>query len=221
MTNLEKINENYKVILDNNHETCVLINNHKLRFIKSAHKYFVDSVEVPSVSLIMKYILEDIYKDIDDKIIKKASKRGEVLHYEIENYEKTGLKGFSEEFNNYLKVKEELNLNVLKSELFVLFCNGDVPLFAGRIDLACELDNKLGLIDIKRTFDLHLDRVGLQLNLYKLAFEQSFSLKLDFISCLRLRESIKEFTNIKIETLDTIEKIDNYRLRNVKNCDLR
>lgn len=221
MTNLEKINENYKVILDNNHETCVLINNHKLRFIKSAHKYFVDSVEVPSVSLIMKYILEDIYKDIDDKIIKKASKRGEVLHYEIENYEKTGLKGFSEEFNNYLSVKEELKLNVLKSELFVLFCNGDVPLFAGRIDLACELDNKLGLIDIKRTFDLHLDRVGLQLNLYKLAFEQSFSLKLDFISCLRLRESIKEFTNIKIETLDTIEKIDNYRLRNVKNCDLR
>lgn len=219
MTNLEKINNNYKVILDNNHETCVLINNHKLRFIKNAHKYFIDGIEVPSVNLIMKYILEDIYKDIDNKIIKKASKRGEVLHYEIENYEKTGIKGFSEEFNNYLAIKEEMNLNVLKSEIFVIFCNGQVPLFAGRVDLVYEENNKLGLIDIKRTFDLHLDRVGLQLNLYKLAFEQSFSLKLDNISCLRLRESIKEFTNIKIDTLDTIEKIDNYRLRNVNKSE--
>lgn len=221
MSNLDIINNNYKVILDNNHETCVLINNHKLRFIKSAHKYFIDSIEVPSVNTIMKYILEDIYADIDQKIIKKASKRGEVLHYEIENYEKTGLKGFSEEFNNYLNLKEELNLNVLKSEIFVIFCNGEVPLFAGRIDLVYEQDGKLGLIDIKRTFDLHLDRVGLQLNLYKLAFEQSFSLKLDNICCMRLRESIKEFTNIKIDTLDTIEKIDNYRLRNVKNCETK
>lgn len=220
MTNIEQINQNYKVVLDNSHETCVNINNHRLRFIKNAHKYFIDGIEVPSVNQIMKYILEDIYKDIDDSIIKKASKRGEVMHFEIENYEKTGIKGITEEFNNYLKVKEELNLKVLKSELFVIFLNGDAPLFAGRVDIVYESDQKLGLIDLKRTYDLHLDRVGLQLNLYKLAFEQSFNLKLDNIACLRLRESIKEFTNIKIDTLDTIEKIDKYRLRKVNNHDL-
>ena len=212
----DKINSNYKIILYNNHETIVNINNHKLRFIKNAHKYFIDSYEVPSVSSIMKYMLPDIYKDIDSKIIKVASNRGDVMHYEIENFEHNGIKGFTEEFKNYLSLKEELNIKTVENELFVIYVNGEVPMFAGRLDLVYERDNKLGILDFKRTRDYHEDRVSMQLNLYRLAFMQSFGLEVSELACMRLRDFLKDFIEVKIDMLKTIDAIDNYKMRKVK-----
>jgi hypothetical protein len=210
------IDSKYKVLLDNNHETMININNHILRFIKSSHKYFIDGVEVPPVSQIIKYNLLDIYKDIDKKIINIASQRGEFLHLEIENYEKNNILGYSNEFKNYLKIKEKYHINSIKNELFIIYMNGNVPFFAGRLDLLYSRDDKIGILDFKRTRDFHEDRVRLQLNLYKMAFTQSFGIDLNELACIRLREEIKEFIPIKIDMLESIDAIDSYKMRKNK-----
>lgn len=212
----DEILSKYKILIDNNHETLVSINNHKLRFIKNAHKYFIDGIEVPPVSAIMKHVLPNVYENIDEKIINVASKRGEMMHYEIENYEKNGISGYSTEFKNYLNLKEENNIKSIMNELFIIYFNGSVPMFAGRLDLVYERDNKLGILDFKRTRDFYLDRVSLQLNLYRLAFNQSFGLDINELACMRLREYLKEFIIIKNDTMLAIEAIDKYKTRNVK-----
>jgi hypothetical protein len=91
--------------------------------------------------------------------------------------------------------------------------NGNVPFFAGRLDLLYSRDNKLGILDFKRTRDFYEDRVRLQLNLYKMAFTQSFGIDINELACIRLREEIKEFIPIKIDMLESIDAIDSYKMR--------
>lgn len=193
-----KINAKIKILYDNNHEIHLKINNHDFRYIKNSHSYIIDGFNVLSVSQLIKRTNPDLYKDVDKKILDKGGRRGQVIHEEIEYYEKTGLKGFTSEFNSYLELKEELNIKSLANELFIIICNSlNEPILAGRLDMAYFRDNKVGIMEFKRTAMLYKDNATLQLNLYAYGFKETYGIDIDELSVMRLRDNFKEFIEIE------------------------
>lgn len=196
------IKSKYKVLKDTNKEILVNINGHKLRYLRGSHKYIVDGYETLSVTDIVKRTNPDLYKDVDKKYLKIGSRKGDALHDSIYYYEKSGNCGFSDEFKSYLSLKEEYFINTIENELFVLICNTkNEPLCAGRLDMLYIRENMLGILEFKRTCELYLDNVSLQLNLYRYGFIQTYGLNIDDLLCFRLRDSLKEVTNIKIDSV--------------------
>ena len=59
----------------------------------------------------------------------------------------------------------------------------------------------LGILEFKRTYELYLDNVSLQLNLYRYGFTQTYGIDISELLCFRLRDSLKEVTNIKIDSV--------------------
>ena len=196
------IKSKYKVLKETNKEILILINGHRLRYLKDSHKYIVDGYETASVTDIVKRTNPDLYKDVDKKYLNIGSRRGNALHDSIYYYESTGNKGFSDEFKSYLELKEEYNIKSLENELFVLICNTkNEPLCAGRLDMLYIKNDLLGILEFKRTYELYLDNVSLQLNLYRYGFTQTYGIDISELLCFRLRDSLKEVTNIKIDSM--------------------
>jgi len=198
------INSKCKIIKDDNRETDVLINGHHLRYIKNGHKYIVDGYETLSVTQLIKRTNPFLYKGVDKTILDKGSRRGDRMHEAIEYYERTGQKGFSDEFNGYLYLKDKYKIEAVCNELFVLICNNkNEPLCAGRLDMLYYENNdtdNLGICDFKRTYELYIDNVTLQLNLYKYGFEQTYGIKISKLMCMRLRDMLRECVSIKVDT---------------------
>ncbi|MCR5786587.1 MAG: hypothetical protein K6G28_02650 [Acholeplasmatales bacterium] len=193
-----KINSNIKVLYDNNKEYHARIGNHDFRYIKNSHSYIIDGFNVLSVSHLIRRINPDLYKDVDKKILNKAGRRGSIVHEEIEYYEKTGLKGFTEEFSSYLSLKEELNIKSLGNEIFIIICNtNNEPILAGRLDMVYLRDNLIGIMDFKRTVELYKDNVTLQLNLYAYGFKETYGIDINELAVMRLRDNFKEFVQIE------------------------
>lgn len=199
---LDIINSKYKVIKDTTRETLVLINGHKLRYIKDAHKYIVDGYETISVTDLIKRTNPNLYDGVNKKYLNIGSRRGNSLHESINYYEATGNEGFSDEFKSYLKLKEEYKIESIYNELYILIVNtkGE-PLCAGRLDMLFLAENSLGILEFKRTCELYLDNVTLQLNLYRYGFIQTYGINIDNLLCFRLRDSLKESTVIKIDNV--------------------
>ncbi len=196
------IKSKYKVLKDTNKELLILINGHKLRYLRDAHKYIVDGYETPSVTDIVKRTNPDLYKDVDKKYLNIGSRRGNALHDSICYYESTGNEGFSDEFKSYLKLKEEYSIKSIENELFILICNTkNEPLCAGRLDMLYKRDDLIGILEFKRTYELYLDNVSLQLNLYRYGFTQTYGIEINDLLCFRLRDSLSEVTNIKIDSV--------------------
>lgn len=195
------IKSKYKILKDTNRETVILINGHTLRFIKDAHKYIVDGYETISVTQLIKRTNPDLYKDVPKEYLDIAARRGKALHDSIEYYETSGVEGFSNEFRHYLELKKKLELTSIVNELFILICNNkNEPICAGRLDmLYLNKDKKLGIVDFKRTVELYLDNVTLQLNLYRYGFIQTYGVNIDELLVMRLRDDLKESTYIKVD----------------------
>ncbi len=207
---LSLIKSKYKVIRETNTEINVLINGHNLRYIKQSHKYIVDGYNTLSVSELIKRTNPDLYKGVDKSFLKKGGHRGDIMHEQIAYYEATGNISFSTEFKNYLSLKERNNMETIDSEMFVLICNtNNEPLCAGRLDLFYinKLTNQLGICEFKRTAELYMDNVTLQLNLYAYGLYQSFGINVDNLICMRLRNELNEIVPIKLDKQIAIDAI--------------
>jgi len=104
--------------------TSYSIRGHLVVFREDSHEYYVDGVKVPSVTgLLERYSrlhgLDD-YSDIPEDVLRRAAARGTALHKEIEEYEKLGVRGSSEEFSSYLPLKIRHGVKVESSELYRL-----------------------------------------------------------------------------------------------------
>lgn len=180
------------------------INDHHIVYIEESHKYYVDGKEVPSVSDILrkqsfKYGFDDYYR-VDRNTLNKAASKGTLMHKIIQDYEETGVCDYSsQELQNYIEVKKQEKIACLKNEVIVLYCSKDnEPLFCGRVDMVVLKNNELGILDLKRTNKFYLDKYTLQLNLYRIAYMQSYRENITFLYCLRLRETIKDFRRIYV-----------------------
>lgn len=196
-----------------------VINGHTLEFMENTHTYICDGVIVPCVSDILAYKFND-YKGVSQEVLNKASQLGTILHRSIECFEQQGIKSDLKEFKNYLFLKKQFKFENIANELPVLYEKGGRVLFVGTLDQIITIDGKLGINDFKRVSAPNKNKIAYQLNLYKMAYEQSYGKKIEFLSFTHLREDVRKFHELPINekaTEDLLSEFIEWSENNV--CD--
>jgi hypothetical protein len=185
------------------------INNHTIEFIEEQHIYLVDGVIVPCVSNILAYKFND-YSGVSREILQRASEKGTELHKAIEDFEQQGIKSDLKEFKNYLFLKKQFKFENIANELPVLYEKGGRVLFVGTLDQIITIDGKLGINDFKRVSAPNKNKIAYQLNLYKMAYEQSYGKKIEFLSFTHLREDVRKFHELPINEKATEDLLSEF-----------
>ena len=60
------------------------------------------------------------------------------------------------------------------------------------------LDDQVGIADIKRTSALDKNYLAYQLNLYRIAYRQTYGIEADFLRGIHLREDTRKFVPIPV-----------------------
>ena len=186
------------------------INGRTLEFDEESHIYLCDGVIVPSVTTILKAFFDD-YQCVSRTVLEQASARGTELHEAIEIYEKTGQESDLREFKNYLFLKNHFGIKNISNELPVIYEESGKVIFAGRLDQIIEIDGKLGINDFKRVSAPNKEKIAYQLNLYKLAYEQSYHKQINSLSFMQLREDVRKFTPLPINEQSTRNLLKQYQ----------
>ena len=185
------------------------INGHTIEFIEEQHLYLVDGVLTPCVSNILAYKFND-YGAVSKEILQRASERGTELHEAIESYERDGTTNELTEFKNYLFLKKHHRFTNIANEVPVIYERDGTVLYVGTLDQIIELDGKLGINDFKRVSAPNKQKIAYQLNLYKLAYEQSYNKKIDFLSYTHLRETVRKFNPLPINEEVTLNLLNEF-----------
>ena len=193
------------------------INGHILEFIPETHQYLVDGVLVPCVSNILAYKFND-YAGVSREVLNRASEKGTELHKAIEDFEKEGKESDLKELKNYLFLKRQYGFENIANEVPVLYENGGKVLFVGTLDQVIKLNGKLGINDFKRVSAPNKEKIAYQLNLYKMAYEQSYKQKIEFLSFTHLREDVRKFRHLPINEEMTIELLNEFLEKEQQEC---
>ncbi len=177
------------------------INDCEVLFDPIKHEYTVDGVTVVSVSKIVDALLPKNYKRIDPEILRIAAEKGTELHDMIERYETTGEKTKHVEMQSYLAVKAQHQFEVIENEKIVLIYDHGQVVAAGRFDMIVKSPfiRGFGIVDVKRMAHLDDNRLKLQLNLYKLGYEQTYKKKTHYLKCIHIRKRHHHYHDIPID----------------------
>jgi hypothetical protein len=174
------------------------INGHELEFIPETHQYIVDGILVPCVSNILAFKFND-YTGVSREVLQRASQLGTEMHQAIEDYEQQGITSELKEFRNYLFLKKQFKFENVSNEVPVIYEKGGKVLFVGTLDQVITIDGKLGINDFKRVSAPNKEKIAYQLNFYKMAYEQSYGKKIEFLSFTHLREDVRKFQRLPID----------------------
>ena len=189
------------------------IKGHTLEYIDESHTYLVDGLIVPSITQILKFKFNKKYDGIPKGTLQRASELGTQMHEVIQNYEEQGTESDIKELRNYKFLKRQYKWECLANEVPVILWHDDEIVGAGRLDMVMELDGQRGLADLKRTSTLDKEYLGYQLNLYRLAYQQSYGDEIEFLRGIHLREDVRKFVKIPINEELTKKLIDEYQER--------
>ena len=157
------------------------------------HSYTYGGVDVPSVTTLVRYMADDIYKGVPKAILKKKADYGNKIHSLIENYamgasldpdKVEGFGGIS--LRRYVKLVQEHDIVITSCEEQVVYLDDGLPLYCGTYDMLGTVEGKPSLIDIKTTDKVHIPQLQLQLPMYKAALEQMFNMEIQKTYCLWL-----------------------------------
>lgn len=174
------------------------IKGHVLEFIDDEHTYLVDGIILPSITGIVRQANPDKYKGIDKETLKRAADKGTAVHEAIEMYIREGKESDLPELRNFKFLMKHYGFKPYDVEVPVILFKGDEPYAAGRLDLVLEMDGKIGGADIKRTSALDKDYLAYQLNLYRIAYRQSYDIEWEFLRGIWLRDDTRKFVEIPI-----------------------
>lgn len=133
-----------------------------LKYFAPNHQYFLGDKELISVTQLMaKHGLAPKYDGVPAEVLQAAAERGTLIHKEIEDFNKNGEIGFTQELINYIKYIKDNQVNVLQSEYML---HNDIV--AGTCDLIIANGASVIMADIKTTSILHKDAVSWQLSIY-------------------------------------------------------
>lgn len=189
------------------------INGRTLEFDEEYHVYVVDGIIVPSVTKILKAFFDD-YANVSQAVLERARDKGTALHGAIERFEKTGEESDLTEFRNYLFLKKHFGFKNVTNELPIFYEENGKVLFAGRLDQIIEIDGKLGINDFKRVSAPNKEKIAFQLNLYKIAYEQSYYKQISTLSFMQLREETRKFFPVQINEQSAKKLLKNYYKEN-------
>lgn len=193
----------------NNYESWE-IGGHCLEYLDDIHQYICDGICLPSITQCLKLRFKNKYAGIDDQTLKQASARGTECHRAIEEWCKSGTESELPEVRNFKFLQKQYGFKVIENETPVILSRDDEPILAGRLDLVLDIDGKTGLADIKRTSTLDKEYLTYQLNLYRIAYQQTYGIEIEFLKGVHLREDTRKFVNIPINEPLAWELIDEY-----------
>lgn len=185
------------------------LNGHSLEFDDDTHTYICDGVIVPSVSTILKARFDD-YACVSRSVLEQASARGTAMHEAIELYEATGQESDLQEFRNYQFLKKHFKIKNISNEIPIIYEEDGRVLFAGRLDQIIEIDGELGINDFKRVSAPNKEKIALQVNLYKMGYEQTYKQQIKRLSFMQLREDVRRFVPLPINEESAKELIKNF-----------
>ena len=171
--------------------------NYTLEFDYETHRYIVNGIITPSVSKLLSLKFDD-YPNVPKAVLQAAADRGTEMHKAIEVYEKTGKESDLQEFRNYLFLKKHFKIENVENELPVAYFEDGLPVFAGTIDQVCRIDGVPAINDFKRVSAPNKEKIAYQVNLYRLAYNQTFGVEVKALSFMQLRESVRKFTQLPI-----------------------
>lgn len=171
--------------------------NYTLEFDDETHRYIVNGIITPSVSKLLSLKFDD-YPNVPQAVLQAAADRGTEMHKAIEVYEKTGKESDLQEFRNYLFLKKHFKIENVENELPVAYFEDGLPVFAGTIDQVCRIDGVPAINDFKRVSAPNKEKIAYQVNLYRLAYNQTFGVEVKALSFMQLRESVRKFTQLPI-----------------------
>lgn len=187
------------------------IKDYTIEYIDETHTYLVDGIILPSITQILKVKFGNKYDGISKETLNRASIKGTEVHEAIETLCKTGEVKYIKEVKNFMFLQKQYKFEVLDNEAPVILFKDNKPIACGRLDLVLSIDNKIGLADIKRTSTLDKEYLAYQLNLYRIAYEQCYDKKIEFLKGVHLREDIRKFVNIPISENGIWELVEDYR----------
>lgn len=150
-----------------------LVKENKLKFVEGSHQYFLDNMELPSVTTLIGKILGNKYEGVDEEVLKKASEHGIKVHKLIEEFENGKIANYlllnEREIDNLEEYKRIKGFDTLKTEFKVHYKD----LYAGTIDgIGVDDENNQIIYDIKTTSEVDFNYVCYQLSLYLLAYDE-------------------------------------------------
>ena len=170
-----------------------------VEYIDEGHIYLVDGKIVPSITQMLSVKFGGKYDGIKRAVLESAAQKGTEVHEAIQKLCETGIYPTDlKEVRNFLFLKEQYNFEVLANEVPVILFERDEPVAAGRLDMVLRMNGMIGGADIKRTCGLDKDYLAYQLNLYRVAYRQSYGVEWEFLRCLHLREDVRKFVPIPI-----------------------
>ena len=153
---------------------------HKVTFDEETHTYTVDGVEVPSVSTILgETLFKRKYSGVNPEILNAAAIWGNQVHVAIEDKNPMLLNETQEQrYNEFWQIIEEEKLDIISQEEIVFYEHNGKVVYIGRYDLSLKNGQDEELGDIKCTYNLDMNYLSWQLNLYRMAKEQMYKKKI-------------------------------------------
>lgn len=183
---------------------------HDLEYYDDTHTYLCDGVMLPSITECLKLRFGDKYSRVNTSTLQNASEKGTEMHRAIEEYCQNGTESDLKELRNFKFLQRQYGFEVVKNEIpVVLFVNNE-PALAGRLDMVISLGGRIGIADLKRTSALDKEYLGYQLNLYRIAYRQSYGAEAQFLRGIHLREDVRKFVEIPINEQMAMELVQEY-----------
>lgn len=183
--------------------------NHKLEYIDSHHLYLVDGVIAPSITQIMKVRYGGEYSAVSPEVLNNAAQLGTQMHKDIQNWEEMHLDNGNPELRNYKFLMKHKELKAVHCEVPVML-EHDGKFYCGRLDMIASHLHDLGIIDFKRRSAINKEELSVQLNLYKLAYEQTYKEEITFLAGMQLRENTRKYIEIPINDAIATGMIEEY-----------
>jgi hypothetical protein len=174
------------------------IQGHTLEYFDDEHLYLVDGVIVPSITQLLKKKFGKKYDGVSKSTLQRACDAGTAVHEAIERYCKDGEIADLPELRNFRFLQNKYKFEVIENEIPVILFLKDEPVSAGRLDMVIKMDDMIGGADIKRTSTLDKEYLAYQLNLYRIAYRQSYGIEWEFLRGIHLREDVRKFVQIPI-----------------------
>lgn len=148
----------------------------KLIFYDKEHEYELNGEIVPSVSEISRFISREIYGDIKQFTLDSACNRGTNVHKATELLDKYGEVEITEDIESYIKayVQFRKDYGIKEYEAIEKAIASQKMKFAGTIDRVGFINNKRAIIDIKSSYKVQKPLALVQLNGYKINWEENF-----------------------------------------------
>lgn len=186
------------------------INGDTLEYIDDTHTYIINGVIVPSITQILKLKFGGKYNGVNKEVLNRAAEKGTAVHEAIEAWCKHGTESDLPELRNFKFLQKQYEFDVLDNEVPVILYCGPQPISAGRLDLVLKMGDKIGGADIKRTSTLDKQYLAYQLNLYRIAYRQSYGVEWKFLKGIHLRENTRKFVDIPVNEEMAMDLVNQY-----------